>query len=206
MKENILSRLPYAVNRISVISNYVDTAVFKPVPQEKDTELRFICRLLPQKNLDSLLDALSGICLKTVIIDTGTLEQELKVNALSIDLPIGWKSNESNNELPNYLNRSKIFILPSLYEGYPKTLIEAMACGLPVIGANSPGIRELITQMKTGLLAAAGASDLIAGIRELKTFHALRSNFGRNARNFALSNYSPDILADRELSLLNSLM
>lgn len=64
------------------------------------------------------------------------------------------------NQIPFELNRSMAFILPSFYEGHPKALIEAMACGLPVIGTNVPGVRELIVHGKTGLLCSPDSDSI----------------------------------------------
>jgi glycosyltransferase involved in cell wall biosynthesis len=74
---------------------------------------------------------------------------------------------KSNQLLPDELNVSEIFILPSLYEGNPKALIEAMACGKPVIGTKVTGIKELILHGETGLLCDPDIDSIRETIKNL---------------------------------------
>ncbi|TNJ37583.1 glycosyltransferase family 4 protein [Chlorobaculum thiosulfatiphilum] len=205
MRDSIAERIPGSTAKITVTPNYVDTETFSPRAAEKEIDLLFIGRLNPQKNLESLLEALRGLELKTLIIGSGPLENELKEKARALDLDIDWKGNLPNTELPGYLNRSKIFILPSHYEGHPKTLIEAMAAGAAVIGANAPGIREVIAHDKNGWLCETSPDSIRAAITALTGSEQLRTQLGANARAFALAHYSLDIIAERELALLETL-
>jgi len=59
----------------------------------------------------------------------------------------------SSSKLPYLLNRFEIFILPSYFEGMPKALIEAITCGLSVIGSNTKETREIISNGKNGILS-----------------------------------------------------
>lgn len=206
MKESILQRVSGTADKISVIPNYVDTDMFTPGNTQKDIDLLFIGRLTPQKNLFALLEALQGLALKTVIIGKGGKEDELRAKSRELDLNIEWQGNIANNELPLWLNRSKLFILPSLYEGHPKTLIEAMAAGLPVIGADSPGIREIIDHQQNGWLCGTDANTIRKAITGLSASTPLCDHLGRNARAFALSHYSLDNIAEQELALLHSII
>ncbi|MDP8306118.1 MAG: glycosyltransferase family 4 protein [Candidatus Chlorobium antarcticum] len=206
MKESILKRIPCTAGKVTIVPNYVDTDIFAPKETVKDIDLLFIGRLTPQKNLFALLDALQGVKIKTVIVGRGAQEDALKARAKELELNIEWAGNIPNTELPRYLNRSKLFILPSLYEGHPKTLIEAMAAGLPVIGANSPGIREIITHLKNGWLSGTDAASIRESIMELSASADIRAHLAKNARAFALANYSLDHIIGQELSLLESLI
>jgi glycosyltransferase involved in cell wall biosynthesis len=205
MKESIIQRIPGSADKITVIPNYVDTDLFAPLDRKKDIDLLFIGRLTPQKNLFELLNALQCLELKTVIIGKGAQEEALKEYSRQLALNIEWTGNLSNTQLPDYLNRSKLFILPSLYEGHPKTLIEAMAAGLPVIGTNTPGIKEIITHQNNGWLCGTDTNSIREAITALSASTSLRSYLGNNARAFALSNYSLNNIAEQELALLNTI-
>jgi len=202
MRESIVRRIPDAASKTAVIPNYVDTGIFAPKEQEKDIDLLFIGRLNPQKNLFALLDALQDLKIKTVIVGKGAQEEALKTRAKELGLNVEWTGNIPNTELPGYLNRSKLFILPSHYEGHPKTLIEAMASGLPVIGADSPGIREIIEHLKNGWLSGTDAPSIREAVIELTASAELRAHLAKNARRFALSNYSLEHIAALERALL----
>ena len=206
MRDSIAERIPGSTAKITVTPNYVDTETFSPRAAEKEIDLLFIGRLNPQKNLESLLEALRGLKLKTVIIGSGPLENELKEKARSLELDIDWKGNLPNTELPGYLNRSKIFILPSHYEGHPKTLIEAMAAGAAVIGANAPGIREVIRHDQTGWLCEPDAEGIRSAIESISADTGKREQLGKNARSFVLEHYALDRIVAMEEHILTSLI
>lgn len=206
MQQELEQRIPACRGKVSVIPNYVDTELFAPTEKEKEFDLLFIGRLNPQKNLFAMLDALQGLKLKTAIIGTGPQEQELKAKASELGLDITWTGNIPNNELPLWLNRSRLFILPSLYEGHPKTLIEAMAAGMPVIGADAPGIREVLTHLKTGWLCSTEAAGIREALEELIASEAIRTHISKNARAFALAHYSLDTIADKEFDLFEAIL
>jgi len=202
MQQSIVGRIPAARPKINVVPNYVDTDLFAPREAERDIDLLFIGRLTPQKNLFAMLEALHGLKMKTVIIGKGALEEQLKKRAEELGLDIHWAGNVPNPELPGYLNRSKLFVLPSNYEGHPKTLIEAMAAGLPVIGSNVPGIREVVTHLKNGWLTSTEPASTREALLELSASASIRAHLAKNARHFAVENYSLDHIAQRELMLL----
>lgn len=206
MKESVLSRLPETHDKLTIIPNYVDTDIFTPSKAQHDIDLLFIGRLVPQKNLLALLNALRGLNLRTFIIGSGHLEQKLREKAYDLGLDITWKGNIPNNELPTYLNRAKIFILPSLYEGHPKTLIEAMACGVPIIGTDSPGIREIIRDGETGCLCGTEPESIRKTIKQLIASEALRNTLSRNSRKFAVANYSIEQIVEQEYQLLVNIL
>ena len=80
-------------------------------------------------------------------------------------LPVCLLGNVLHRLLPEILNSGALVILPSHYEGYPKTVLEAMACGLPVIGTDVRGIRELIRHGVTGWLCGTDSASIRAAIQ-----------------------------------------
>ncbi|MBZ0306790.1 MAG: glycosyltransferase family 4 protein, partial [Anaerolineae bacterium] len=200
MRDSILKRLPEVVSKINVIPNFVDTNHFTPMPAPAEVDLLFIGRLHPQKNLENLLTAIQPLEITLRIIGTGPLAQDLK--AKFGDNHIEWIGNLPNSDLPHYINRARLFILPSLYEGHPKTLIEAMACGKAVIGGNSPGIREIIQHGKTGWLSDTDPESIRAAIQALLQNPDLCAELGQNARQYALKNYALPSIADKEYTIL----
>ena len=109
----------------------------------------FVGRLASQKNLFALLEAVKDLAnIRLVLIGSGSQEKELKEKAETENINVEFLGNIPNYQLPAELNRAELFILPSLYEGHPKTILEAMACQLPVIGTNVEGTREVIAHKK----------------------------------------------------------
>ena len=203
MRSDVLRRIPDAAPKIAVIPNYVDTDVFRPDCAVRDeSTLIFVGRIAPEKNLPALLEAIQPLEVRLTLIGEGKIRPELQQRFASLDGRISWEGNVPNSELPRYLNRAGLFILPSFYEGHPKALIEAMACGLPVIGADSPGIRELIRHEETGYLCAGDPASIRNAIQDLLARPTLAARMGRNARQYVMGNYALDRIAESEVALL----
>ncbi len=203
MQSDVVQRIPEAARKITVIPNYVDTSVFQPRSGLRDdSEVIFVGRIAPEKNLPALLEAIESLQVRLRIIGEGKIRPELQRRFASLDGRVIWEGNVPNSALPEYLNGAGLFVLLSFYEGHPKALIEAMACGLPVIGADSPGIRELIRHGETGYLCATEPAAIRHAIEELIARPALRARMGHNARQYVLANYSLDRILESELALL----
>ncbi|WP_214225530.1 glycosyltransferase family 4 protein [Pedobacter sp. B4-66] len=138
-------------SKILSMCNTVNLNVFKPLAIPKTYDLIFIGRLEQQKDIKLLLKVASLIDLKMLVIGKGSLAQLVK-DAVNKHVNIIYKTKVDNADLPMYYNSAKCFIIVSEYEGNPKVLLEAMACGIPVIGTNVPGIRECIIDNVNGIL------------------------------------------------------
>lgn len=153
-KQYICSKYHIPPAKIEVLHNYINTAVFRPADCEKyEDRVVFVGRLHPQKNLFSLIEAVSVNDLTLDIYGSGELHDELLAHAKNINAKVNFMGVVPNNELPDVLNRYRYYILPSFYEGAPKTLLEAMACGLVCIGTNVEGINQIIKDGVNGYLA-----------------------------------------------------
>ncbi len=203
MKRNIVSRLPGTASKINVLPNYVDTDLFTPAEIVKKYDIIYVGRLSSEKNLDALLTASVRQRCRTLIIGSGAEAINLKERHPS-EL-IEWKGTIPNNELPIWINRSRIFMLTSHHEGNPKVLLEAMACGSAIIGADSPGIRDIIRHGNTGILSAGDAESLSVAIAGIIHDPERQNYFGKNARAFALSNYSLRSISEKEYAIIESL-
>jgi len=204
MREDIVRRIPEAKDKINIIPNYVDTDLFKPsnAPKEKNS-LVFVGRIAPEKNLEALLEAVSTLSVSLTLIGEGRLRPELQKRFSDLDGRVTWEGNVPNSLLPDFFNRSEIFILPSLYEGHPKTLIEAMACGVPSIGGDSPGIREIITHGENGYLCGTDAESIRRAIKLMIEDPDLRYAMGKKARQQVLRDYSLDSILQLEKKVLS---
>jgi glycosyltransferase involved in cell wall biosynthesis len=207
MYQSIVSRYKGLKNKISIIPNYVNTELFKPSDNfTKEFDILFIGRITHQKNVQGLLEALKDLNIKAFIIGDGDLKKGLIEQYGNLDGRVVWQDAIPHNDLPNTMNRCLIYILPSFYEGHPKTLIEAMAAGMPVIGTDVPGIREIIENRKNGMLCGTEANDIKSAIEKLLTNQVLCKKLGQNANNYAIQHFSLEKILDMELSLYNSLL
>ena len=207
-KDFIVKKYRAKQKKINVFPNYVDIESFKPLGIEKDhRRVTFVGRLDEQKNLISLINAVKDVNIKLVLIGEGPLEDSLKgmveENGIENVVFVGLVPND---RLPEELNRSEIFILPSLYEGNPKTLLEAMACGLPVIGTEVVGIKEVIKHKQNGYLCETSTESIRGAIMYLVNEEKLKETLGANARDTIIKDCSLKKLVKRELKMYDELL
>lgn len=191
MKNDLKNRFPNISKKINVIPNYVDTSRFYPYSgNRRENKLCFIGRLSPEKNIESLLDAIEGIGVSLVIIGEGLLRTELEDIAKRKNINVKFLGRVQNEELPEYLNQASIFVFPSLYEGHPKTPIEAMSCGTPVVATRVSGNVEIIKDGVTGLLCDTDKDSIRHSILKLLGNEKLRRKMSKCARQYVEENYS----------------
>lgn len=107
------------------------------------------------------------------------------------------------DDVPDLLRAADIFTLPSHREGMPRSVIEAMMTGLPVVGTDIRGTREEVVPEETGLLVPVGDSAaLAAALRRLADDAALRRRLGEAGRARALAFYDETKVVARQLALL----
>lgn len=100
-------------------------------------------------------------------------------------------------ELMKFLRLADIYALPSLVEGLPISLLEAMALGIPSISTDVYAIPEAVKDGETGLLIEAGNSDALAGaIKKLKNDEVWRKKLGRTGREWVLENFNEKKVAE----------
>lgn len=110
-------------------------------------------------------------------------------------------------DMPALFRSVDAVVLPSYREGLPKGLIEAAACGLPLIATDVPGCREVVTDGVEGLLVPVrDAPALAAAIARLQDAPELCATLGRNARAKALAEYDERIVIRRTLAVYRELV
>lgn len=193
--------------RIRVIPNPVeipaDSALSRP-PSDGIRRLLCVGRLDFQKNQEVLLRAFAALVpefpdWRLVLVGDGVEEDRLRALAAALGCAdrvefIGRISNVADHYLA-----ADIFCLPSKWEGFPNTLAEAMAYGLPCVGfAGCDGVSHLIEEGRTGILAAGnGALETLApALRTLMADADLRRRMGAAGREAAAA-YEPQRIYDQ---------
>lgn len=195
-------------SRVHVHPNYVDLALFRPMPDVPRVPGRviFIGRLDEQKNVQALIAAMAQVAdAALVVVGDGPLRGALETAALQHGISATFLGTRPHADLPALLNGSSVFVLPSHYEGNPKALLEAMACGLPVVATRVPGIREILVHQDSGYLCGQSAPEIAAALREVLNNAALRDRIGRGALAYARGTCAIESLVARELTLLRGL-
>ena len=188
------------------IPNGVDTKLFRPkenVENSKIIKVIYVGRIEKQKNLSNLIKAVSQIkkSIKLSFYGQGSQKSQLVKLAKHLKVDLNIYPPIDYQEVPKALKQADIFVLPSEEEGNPKALIEAMAAGLAVVGANVKGIRELILHRKTGILTDKSTNQIRKAIHSLRNAKT-RSKLGKAARQFIMENFDIEKLLNEEVSLL----
>lgn len=191
---------------IQVIPNYINTQLFTPgEPVEKYPDrLVFVGRLNEEKNLFNLIEAVAQTSLTLDIYGQGDIRDKLETLAKKLNANVNFMGVVPNNELPAVLNRYRYYILPSLHEGMPKTLLEAMACGLVCIGTDVNGINQIIEDGVSGYLARGTQADAIV---EVIKRAARLPNDSLTAEGLQLvrNNFSLETVVEREKEIIANL-
>ena len=203
------ARSPRAVH---LVPNAVDTTRFCPMPQSPASvpTVLYVGRLAPQKNLSALIAAavkLRGRCEFTLrFVGDGPLRGALTSEAARDDVKLEILPVVEHGRLPAIYAAADVFVLPSLIEGHPKVLIEAMSCGLPCVASNVEGSRTVLEDGRTGLLVTPGDTGSLAdAIDGLLRDRTLARRIGAAARQEVVERYDLSATLTREVELLMSL-
>jgi len=181
--------------RIEYVPHGVDTDTFSPdvathpaISEDKFTAL-YVGRLSPRKGLDMAVDALASVQseVELVIAGTGRHKDSLyrRAEARGIEDRINFLDYVPKSRLPSLYASADIFVLTSTYEGFGLVVLEAMACGTPVIGTAVGGITDIIRGTTDGYLIPRDPSVLADRIDRLADDKSLLNHFGKNAREHA---------------------
>lgn len=196
--------------RIAFIPNGVDLSRFAPQPRrrKKQATALFVGRLTEQKNLPLAIAALGPLAERVRLVCVGAGEQDSALSTLAeqVGLSLELTGPVPHEKLPEYHRRADLFVLPSRIEGHPKALVEAMASGLPCVGADVPGIRDVIVHEENGLLVAPEEAAFRAAVERLLDDPALARALGKRARATATEQYDLERLLDREIELLRDVV
>ena len=150
----------------------------------------YVGLLVPVKGVDVLLQSFTDarrpewMC---VVVGDGPLRADLETVAAEAGVGDSFRfvGRQPSGEMPTWLNAADVLVLPSHSEGRPNVVMEAQACGLPVIATRVGGTPELITDGVTGILIEPGDVDGLAGaLRRMALDPELRVQIGARARGF----------------------
>jgi glycosyltransferase involved in cell wall biosynthesis len=217
-------QLHFPDEKLHVVSNGIDTDQMRPptVTQRNDARkllgisndrpiVAMVGRLWPQKDplcFVEMADRLirDGVNANFCLIGDGelrgALEEQIAQRGLSDHVfLLGWR-----DDVPRLLHGIDLFVLTSRWEGLPLVILEAMACGVPVVASNIPGNRDAVDHGCTGLLAEAGSpATFAAAVASLLNDNARRNQFSAAARAAAEQHFSLAAHVGRIRSLYHSL-
>lgn len=204
------------LNNIPIVPNPIDTSFFKcaPLSQEENTVL-YAGRLEFRKGVHVLIRAIPRILEKApqtkfVLIgnDCGMKDYLLrKIQEFEIEKSVMILGQLPREQLVEWYQRSSVCVVPSLCENHPYVVLEAMACGRPVIATRVGGIPEIVQHEQNGLLVEAGSvSGLAEAILRLSSDGNMRDTLGANARKTMEARYAPERVVGESVSLYEKII
>jgi glycosyltransferase involved in cell wall biosynthesis len=170
-----------------------------------------IARLTPQKAHHVLFTALASTPtlanVHLIVVGDGELRDELRRQVEQLGLAGRVHFAGPRRDLGNVLAASDVFVMPSLWEGLPLSMVLAMGAGLPVVATRVAGIPEVVKADVSGLLVEPGnAEQLGSALGSLAADPSLRARLGAAARDFVRPRFGADNYVDAITSLYDSLL
>ncbi|MCI0411527.1 glycosyltransferase family 4 protein [bacterium] len=202
-------------SKIHCVPNFVNSVKFTKASPERREVLRkrfsipsnqvvflFLGRLEKRKGVDYLLEAWRmDPCGILWIVGSGSEEERLKKQAESQGLP-NIQFHGSTLKPLDYYQAANVFVLPSIKEGFPNVLLEAMSCGLPCIATEIGGVVDLLQQDQQGLLVETAAIEpLSKALRRAADSRADRMRWSMSAMQTVRDKYDRSQVTAQYLQL-----
>lgn len=200
-REYLAKKYRFLEKKLEVIENTIDTDIFKKIQTQKIFDIGYVGRLQKDKNIMALLQAVKGTKLEICIIGQGEEEKSILQYAKMHKISLTHIKKVKNHLLAKYFNQFKIFIFPSLHEGSPKALLEAMSCALPVIGCNVVGVKNIIKDGENGLLSGTDYKSLQKVLKRILEDRHLQDTLGENGRLYIEKYYAFNKIIKKEKAI-----
>ena len=204
----VCRRFRIPLHKIKIRPNWIDTREFAPcvVAKEQRAGLLFVGRLSDQKNLSLLVEAIAGIGQPLTVVGDGEEKELVQAKAEKLGVRVKFRGSIANDLLPKVYRQCAVYVICSRYEGNPKTLLEAMACGCAVLGTDVHGIREIIQHEQNGLLTAENPLALRAALLRLLDDENLRKQLADRARKSVAQEHSLESAVAAECKTYDDLL
>lgn len=207
MLDDLSWRYHLPTDQVRLIPNYIITPEAR-LPEETDRVpglLLYAGQLTKRKRVDVLIDAVAtlepevkrSVCLE--IIGDGPELESLSAQAAACEAPVLFRSRLPHAALMERMGQCSLYLQASEMEGHPKTVLEAMAAGAPVIIAATPGLAQVVTHGITGLRVALEVESFSRAIAELLADPDWRSLLSIGASRAVRSMLSLEVTLPKEV-------
>ena len=194
------NRVGVPSQKLATITNGVDTEIFKPLSRDKIDSIKtnlgiksdsrvigVVCRLENVKNIPFLLRTIANMLRERdyvlLLVGEGMARGEIEKTILELELRNSVILLGQRSDIPLLMSLFDVFVLPSISEGTSMTILEAMACGVPVVASNVGGNPKLIQDGVTGFLFDLKRPDILKqSIHKILTDTSIATSFGRAGR------------------------
>ena len=217
--EGGLAKDGFGKMQIERIPNFIDPHLFMPASPEVKRKIKaemgvgtaplvtFSGRFIPRKGIVYLLEAWREVIhdfpdAKLLLLGDGPLMESMKRKAATLGIGGSVIFQGHVHQVTDFLRGTDLFVLPSLQEGMPNSLLEAMACGLPVVATRIGGGIDIINSGDNGILVKPGdTKDLALGIVNILKDKEHATSLAARGLQTVRESYSLDSIAPRYLAL-----
>ena len=197
-EKDILVDLGADPDKIDVIYREVDTELFRKVDEATNDTVLYVGRVTPIKGIELLIEAMGLLRDSFRLVIAGPVEDKgyhrrlrHRIEAYGLEGRVEFTGEVPYRDIPSYLSRALVLVLPSLYENLGGVLLEAQSCECPVIATSTGGTAEVVDDSITGFLMSSRSSkELAEMINLLADDISLRDQMGISARRFVELNFS----------------
>lgn len=199
----------YDKKSFDIISNGVDTEVFYPIEKADSDEFKilFVSRLIERKGLQFIIPQLQKIQdstekkVKLVVVGDGPYREQLETitREYKVTDMVEFVGQKNKKEIVPFYQNADLFILPSAKEGMPNVVLEAMACGLPIIMTPCEGSKELVQDNGYILLT----SEMGEKIQQLLRNKEMLQKLGHNSRRIVEEQFCWGHVVENYLTLMS---
>jgi 1,2-diacylglycerol 3-beta-glucosyltransferase len=208
IEQYYLEKLKLSPNKVHLIKIGIDLSLYQkkgvsnlrndlPIGED-ELVIGSIAHIRPEKNHKFLINAFQLVLkkfpnIRLILAGEDQMNGEMKCLAKQLGIEENVIFLGKRDDVPAILNIIDLFCLTSFHEGMPLTILEAMACGVPVIGTDVIGINELISHKSNGILVPIdNVEELADSIVSILKDSRLRGNLSKTGIRFIQENYSLD--------------
>jgi sugar transferase (PEP-CTERM/EpsH1 system associated) len=209
-------------NKLELIINGIDEEIYKKDEGKRKEDRKklgledkfvigHVARLSPEKDQNTLIEAFSKVAkeidkARLVIVGDGPLKDSLRLNVKSLKLQDKVLFSGSRSDVQDIMKIFDVFVLSSVREGTPLTLLEAMATELPIVATNVGGNPDVVRNGENGLLVSPGNPDMLAEkIVYLYKNPELRDKMGKAGRKRVIEEFGLSKMAERYMKIYREL-
>lgn len=213
----ICENFPFLKFKVHTITNFVDTETFKPCSkniQNKLLKILSVGRITEQKNILRYIEAIYRIRLKGIDVQVNWFGERFKdyyekcsVRIRKYQLEEFFRFYDASMDIALQYAEADVFCLPSVYEGFPNVICEAMSCGLPILCSNVCDNPNIVKEGFNGLLFnPLSIDDMVSSIEKFYKMDCLtKKQMGDASRKLALNNFSSTSFVHKYIQLIKKL-